>query len=1088
MTEKKWRNFKDIPLPKLLHIISLRGDEASVLDVARGMLKRKIYFKNGWPVNVVSNSMSDVLGRVMMEEGIISQKDYEKSLEIALKQKKRHGEVLISLGLISQKGLDDCLALQMRKKIWRVFNWHDGEYKYFLIKGGLPANLQLLPMNPASLIINGVLHGYYQFERAEADLKKFMDMPLVVSTDKPYKIEDLGLNTQQSRFVAGFDGTGKTKEIINNSDLLRREAELLTYGLIITNILSLKEKTVEIKAVPEDALRYEAHEEYVEKGAKEETYGTAQKMDAELIFQKGKNHFTEGNYEKAAAEFEEIVRLNPAEAEYKAYLGWTLFSKDPKNIKRAKSLLMESLSSNPDLDVAHMFLARLYIKEGLFKEAEGGLAAALGKNPFLPAAWKERAFIKIRACFDIRGKGYLDYFHLTKNPFDLLPDPDFFYQGDAHSEALHFLLNGIKSGKANVIILTGEKGSGKTSLCLKTMDAIANEKMVFVYIDSQPPLSPPLLKGGWVGLDILIAIKNELGIKTSGDFSENVISALHTHCSMCRGAKGRTVVILDNADKLNTNALRVVKTLLQIGIDNIIISGRPEVETMLNEPHLKEVKQAISGMHRLHPLGLEETKEYIFKRLASAGSDGKPEITPWAFKTIHNASLGNPEMINKICDLSLDLAMKMEMQGVDEQIVNSIEKNLGAELDERLPQVEPLIETFGGKPVEEKTDGLLEEKTRKIINEQIAAAVKEAVNKAMEDAGKTFEQKTQQIIEQRIGRPFEEKIRKIITEQTERTVEEAVKKEFEKRSAQPDPHASLTPDVKDFGAGINETIEKTESPPEEQTRGQAGQITSEQITDAAGYASQPESVFISFEADEKNRGRFAKSGLLIKILIFAIAVGAILAGIANYYDVLQKTDIFSTSSEIKPSQIKSVALPKIEPPPVKIAPPAAENPSALVVVQPAQEDKTPAEAQKTARESPEISKPVSKGISDTKIQGLPPHVSSGGQARLFTLTFELNGGRKETVFNGETFKVKRGDKIKIVSADVGDIPSKDITVNLLGFVSNKNDNTGEDRGYLIDTAKDMWKKHSTGGKGKEYPIVVKHKGEKIGNVVLKITD
>ena len=239
MTEKKWRNFKDIPLPKLLHIISLRGDEASVLDVARGMLKRKIYFKNGWPVNVVSNSMSDVLGRVMMEEGIISQKDYEKSLEIALKQKKRHGEVLISLGLISQKGLDDCLALQMRKKIWRVFNWHDGEYKYFLIKGGLPANLQLLPMNPASLIINGVLHGYYQFERAEADLKKFMDMPLVVSTDKPYKIEDLGLNTQQSRFVAGFDGTGKTKEIINNSDLLRREAELLTYGLIITNILSL---------------------------------------------------------------------------------------------------------------------------------------------------------------------------------------------------------------------------------------------------------------------------------------------------------------------------------------------------------------------------------------------------------------------------------------------------------------------------------------------------------------------------------------------------------------------------------------------------------------------------------------------------------------------------------------------------------------------------------------------------------------------------------------------------------------------------------------------------------------------------------
>lgn len=74
MTEKKWHNLKDTPLAKLLHTISLRNDEAGALDVARGMLKRRIYFQNGLPVHVASNSLNDVLGRVMMEEGIISQK------------------------------------------------------------------------------------------------------------------------------------------------------------------------------------------------------------------------------------------------------------------------------------------------------------------------------------------------------------------------------------------------------------------------------------------------------------------------------------------------------------------------------------------------------------------------------------------------------------------------------------------------------------------------------------------------------------------------------------------------------------------------------------------------------------------------------------------------------------------------------------------------------------------------------------------------------------------------------------------------------------------------------------------------------
>ena len=1183
MSEKKWNDLKDNPLLKLLHTISLRSDPANIMDVTRGMLKRRIYFKKGWPVNVSSNSMNDVLGRVMLEEGIISKEAYEKSLEIMLKQKKRHGEVLISMGFISQKELDDCLALQMKKKIWKIFGWPNGNYKYFLIKGGLPANLQLLPMNPALLIINGILNGYCQFEQVEALLKKFMDKPLTISPSKPYKIEDLGLNIQESRFLAKFDGISKTKEVINNSDLLHRKAELLTYGLIITDIISSKDEPV--AGVADSVYKPEPTE------AKEEAYEPEKKTNAELIFQNGKTYLAKKDYEKAATSFEEAVRLNPDEAEYKAYLGWAIFNKHPHDTVKAKGFLMESLSIDHDLYIAHLFLAKLYIREGLFKEAEGGLTAALRKNPFLPEARKELALIKIMSGSYIQKKDYVDYFHLTKNRFDFLTDPDLLYLGDAHYEALLFLLTNIKSGflnnikskKANIILLTGGKGSGKTSLCLKTMVELADEKVTFVYIDSLNP--PPLQRSIATengGLDILIAIKNELGIKTATDFAEDIVSALQAHSFMCREARGQTVVILDNADKFNANALMAVRTLLQTGIDNIVLSGQPEIKNILNAPQLKEIKQGISGIHHLHPLGHEETKEYISKRLASASGEGKLEITPWAVKIIHNTSFGNPEIINKICDVSLNMSMKRKTRIIDEQIVKAAEDSIEAELDEKLPQIEPVEEKAGAfseeevrkiagvqvaatveevvkrefekraaqfgtasivdevlekakgfvneqvvniirdavkneldkravqqiEPVEEKAGAFSEEEVRKIAGVQVAATVEEVVKREFEKRAAQFgtasivdevlekakgfvneqvvniirdavkneldKRAVQQIepVEEKAGAFSEEEARKIISGQIAAAVEEAVKKEFEKRAPQFAPVSVPSPPAGEDerhrsafrGEGEFGGFERTLS---EQITGIVGDGRGSEwsLPNFEEVAHQPDTSFVSFEADEKKNGFFAKNGFLIKTLIVVIAAGIILAVIANY-NILQELNPFSVSNAPVPvKKVEPVNLPATEPPAIKAVPPEVQH---------APEDKT-ALPEAIPETAPDVS-------------GKPPDRNIQGQARLLTLTFEINSNRKETVFNGETLKVKRGDKIKIVSADAGGVPANDIVVNLLGFTGDKNKNTGEDRGYLIDTNRDMWKKYSTDGKGSEYPIIVKYRGGKIGGVILKITD
>jgi type II secretory pathway predicted ATPase ExeA len=1014
MLEDKWHNIKDTPLPKLLHTISLRHDETSALEFTRGTMKRRIYFQKGWPVHVVSNSMSDVLGRVMIEQGIISEENYKQSIETTLKEKKRHGEVLISMGIISQKELDECLVLQMKKKLWRILNWTDGNYKYFLVESGLPAMLHVMPLNPDFVIISGILNGYYSFERVEAELKKFVDIPLIVSSDKSYKIADLGLNTQQGHFLSGFDGTNKTKDIIDHSYLLRREAELLLYALIITGIIAPKDKAVDLKETPVQTLKYEMDEEYIEKKAKEEASSGAQNMNAELIFQNGKNHLASKDYEKAAAAFEEIVKLKSDEAEYKAYLGWALFNTKTENSKRGKVLLLGSISANPDLDIAHIFLAKLYRKEDLLQEAEKELTTVLGKNPFLPEARKELTLMKMRSNSPREKKGYISYFHLTKNPFDPLPDPDFLYLGDAHSETLHFLVNGIKNGKSNIIVLLGEQGSGKTTLCLQTMNKLAAKKIAFAYVDS-PAQS---------GMDILIATKTALGMKNASNFSEDVFSALREHVSTSSEVKGRTVVILDNAHYLNATALMAIKSLLQSGIDTIVISGRPEIEGILNEPNLRDIKQNISGIHHMHPFSLEETKKYIFKRLASAGDEGKLQITPWAVKTIYHNSFGNPEITNKICDNALALACD-RTNIIDEQIVKAVEASTRGAAAERLPQIEP---------VEGRVEQTSEEKIKKIIDEQVAEVVEDAVrkefetrraqlDKAAEKAEELFEQKTKQLIDEHIlqavedavkkefaGREaqpdaatllhearesaenlFEEKTRKIIDEEIDKTVKDAAFKEFENRVAQFDINVLsdkvvekvkgiITEQISDrVGDAVRDEInrrasqsytsdafhktgEKAERPIEKKaklsTEGEKFIVAEDLLGESQDKGSHElDNTFVSFEAIGKKAGLFGRRSSLLKIFVLVIAVG-VLAGVVINYNIWQKIVSPSIVPVSQPMQTPQADATK-----------AVESPSETVpaVVQPALESEAilPPEVVETTEPAAPESHAVSPEVVET---------------------------------------------------------------------------------------------------------------------------
>src|SRR3989304_1635215 len=117
-----------------------------------------------------------------------------------------------------------------------------------------------------------------------------------------------------------------------------------------------------------------------------------------------------------------------------------------------------------------------------------------------------------------------------------------------------------------------------------------------------------------------------------------------------------------------------------------------------------------------------------------------------------------------------------------------------------------------------------------------------------------------------------------------------------------------------------------------------------------------------------------------------------------------------------------------------------------------------------------------------------PQRMRGEEEATFKELVILLNGVEHTTENGKTLEVTKGDKFKIVEAIIDGVSNKEVSVNLLGFVGKRAANTGEDRGYLVDTAKDLWVKYSVKRQGVEHPIVIKHGEKKIGEILIKLKE
>src|ERR1700728_3559435 len=234
---------------------------------------------------------------------------------------------------------------------------------------------------------------------------------------------------------------------------------------------------------------------------------------------------------------------------------------------------------------------------------------------------------------------YKAFFSLTRNPFDLTPDPNCFVSTKRHNEALAALYYGVRWHKGFVVV-TGEVGTGKTLLLRCLLRMLKESKdIAYAYLFNSR-LSPA---------KFLQYVLSDFGLPASGKNKSELLLDLGQFL-VSRGAKGlTTVLIVDEAHHLSEELLEEVRLLSNLETTDdkllqIVLVGQPELDQKLDSIGLRQLKQRIALRAQLGPLDAEEAKRYIERRLQIAGQDpnSEPLFPPDVIQAVYRHSRGFP--------------------------------------------------------------------------------------------------------------------------------------------------------------------------------------------------------------------------------------------------------------------------------------------------------------------------------------------------------------------------------------------------------------------------------------------------------------
>ncbi|MCQ9205017.1 MAG: AAA family ATPase [Omnitrophica bacterium] len=237
---------------------------------------------------------------------------------------------------------------------------------------------------------------------------------------------------------------------------------------------------------------------------------------------------------------------------------------------------------------------------------------------------------------------YLDLYGLKKSPFNITSDPQFFFESQSHKEASAALLYGIQE-KKGIILITGEVGTGKTTLCKFLLNILTSD------VKTSLILNPYFSE-----VQLLRAIIEDFGLTLIKKTRLDIIKRLNSFLVDVALTGGNAVLIVDEAQNLTSRQLEQIRLLSNLETSQekllqIVLVGQPELITKLKKFDLRQIYQRIFIKYHLSPLKEEEVKGYVEFRLQKAGAQ-EIDILPESYKSIYEFSRGIPRLINKLCD------------------------------------------------------------------------------------------------------------------------------------------------------------------------------------------------------------------------------------------------------------------------------------------------------------------------------------------------------------------------------------------------------------------------------------------------------
>ena len=241
---------------------------------------------------------------------------------------------------------------------------------------------------------------------------------------------------------------------------------------------------------------------------------------------------------------------------------------------------------------------------------------------------------------------YCDYFGLKELPFSIAPDPRYLYMSERHKEALAHLLYGV-SGQGGFVVLTGEVGTGKTTICRCFLEQVPENTDVAFIVN--PKLS---------ARELLANICDEFGIEYPLNSSIKIYNDLISNYLLQAHSEGHhTVLVIDEAQNLRVDVLEQLRLLTNLETSEkkllqIILLGQPELQDILAKQELRQLAQRITARYHLKALNKEEVRAYVRYRLGVAGQK-QVLFKPSAINMVYKKSGGIPRLINLICDRAL---------------------------------------------------------------------------------------------------------------------------------------------------------------------------------------------------------------------------------------------------------------------------------------------------------------------------------------------------------------------------------------------------------------------------------------------------